>query len=134
MKPESTIIPIHDIKPLMEVPDNSLTFLIIALIMVVAIGSGIVYLLYRYLKMGRGHNQRKKSYEALQRIDFKDPKKAAYEITYYGRIFSEDSQRLKEAYQNLVDHLENYKYKKEVARIDDESLSYYKIYLEMVDV
>lgn len=134
MRPDTNIIPIHEIKPLMEVPDNSLTFLIIALIIVVSIASGIIYLVYRHLKAGRGINQRKKSYKALQNIDFSHPKKAAYEITYYGRIFSEDSQRLKEAYQNLLEYLERYKYKKEVDLIDDESMSYYKIYLEMVDV
>jgi len=134
MRADSTVIPIHDIKPLMEVPDSSLTFLIIALVIIVSIGSGIIYLVYRHIKAGRGLNRRKKSYKALQNIDFSDPKKAAYEITHYGRIFSEDSQRLKEAYQNLVEYLERYKYKKEVSSIDDESLSYYKIYLEMVDV
>ena len=134
MRLENDIIPIHDIKPLMEVPDSSFTFLIIALIIIVIIGSGIIYLVYRHLKVGRVLNQRKESYKTLQNIDFSDPKKAAYEITHYGRLFSEDSPRLKEAYQNLVEYLENYKYKKEVDTIDDESLSYYEIYLEMVDV
>ena len=42
--------------------------------------------------------------------------------------------RLNESYLNLVSRLEVYKYKKVVSAIDDESRSYYKIYLEMIDV
>jgi hypothetical protein len=52
----------------------------------------------------------------------------------HGRAFADDSQRLREAYDNLVARLERYKYKKRVGPIDDESRSYYKIYLEMIDV
>ena len=66
--------------------------------------------------------------------NFRDPKRAAYAITEYGRIFAEDSERLNETYANLISRLEVYKYKKVVTAIDDESRSYYKIYLEMIDV
>ena len=127
-------IPLHDIKPLMEVPDSSFTLFMIVLLIVVVLLFGALYLLYRFIQSQKTVNYRKIHYQALKKIDFKDPKRAAYAITEHGRIFAEDSERLNETYVNLVSRLEVYKYQKVVAKIDDESRSYYKIYLGMIDV
>ena len=127
-------IPLHDIKPLMEVPDSSFTLFTIVLLIVVVLLLGALYLLYRFIQSQKTVNYRKIHYQALKKIDFKDPKRAAYAITEHGRIFAEDSERLNETYVNLVSRLEVYKYQKVVAKIDDESRSYYKIYLGMIDV
>ena len=127
-------IPLHDIKPLMEVPDSSFTILTILVGIAAVVLAGGLYLLYRYLQSRKTVNHRKVHYKALKKVDFKDPKRAAYAITEHGRIFAEDSERLNETYANLMSRLEVYKYKKVVAAIDDESRSYYKIYLEMIDV
>lgn len=127
-------IPLHDIKPLMEVPDSSFTILIILVGIVAVVLAGGLYLLYRYLQSRKTVNHRKVHYKALKKVDFRDSKRAAYAITEHGRIFAEDSERLTETYANLMSRLEEYKYKKVVAAIDDESRSYYKIYLEMIDV
>jgi len=134
MKPSSNVVAIHDIKPLMEVPDSSFTFLMVILLVLLVLFSGVSYLLYRYFKKRKQINRRKENYKALESIDFSQPKRAAYDITEYGRLFASDSQRLYEAYQNLIEHLEPYKYKRKVDAIDEESRSYYKIYLEMIDV
>jgi len=127
-------IPLHDIKPLMEVPDSSFTIFSIILLIIVVLLLGALYLLYRFMQSQKVINYRKVHYMALKKIDFRDPKKAAYAITEHGRIFAEDSERLKETYENLVSRLEAYKYKRVVTAIDDESRSYYKIYLGMIDV
>ena len=127
-------IPLHDIKPLMEVPDSSFTILTVLVVIVAVVLAGGLYLFYRYLEGIKRVNHRKIHYKALKKIDFRDPKSAAYAITEHGRIFAEDSERLNETYLNLISRLEEYKYKKVVAAIDDESRSYYKIYLEMIDV
>jgi len=121
MTPTAHEIPIHDIKPLMEVPDSSLTFLILGLSVVFLLLFGGGYLFYKHFK-------------ALENVDFSDPKKAAYAITEHGRFFVDDAPRLKEAYENMVERLEVYKYRRDVTPISDESRSYYKIYLEMIDV
>ena len=134
MTPSSYDIPLHDIRPLMEVPDSSFGFLMIVLFVAVVLISSAIYLLYNYFKKQKKINIRKEYFKALKKIDFQHPKEAAYKITFYGRLFSDDSERLHEAYNNLVEYLEAYKYKKSVAPIDDESRSYYKIYLEMIDV
>jgi len=134
MTPSSYDIPLHDIQPLMEVPDSSFGFLMIVVVVVVVLLGSAGYLFYTYFKKEKKLNMRKEYFSALNKVDFKDPKQAAYQITFYGRLFSEDSERLHEAYNNLVEYLEAYKYKKSVESIDDESRSYYKIYLEMIDV
>jgi len=134
MKPSSYDIPLHDIKPLMEVPDSSFVILGTLLAFAALLLSGALYLLYRFAKKRRQINIRKLRYEALVNIDFDDPKRAAYAITEYGRTFAGDSDRLREAYANLVGRLAQYKYKRRVEPIDEESRSYYKIYLGMIDV
>ena len=127
-------IPLHDIKPLMEVPDYSTTFIWIILLLGVLVALLVGYLLVRYFKRARSVNLRKVDYKALKKVDFADAKKAAYEITQRGRRFRDDSDRLREAYENLLLKLEPYKYKREVATIDSETKSYYNIYLGMIDV
>ena len=127
-------IPLHDIKPLMEVPDSSLTIFSVLVLITVVLLLGGLYLLYLFIQGQKTINYRKIHYKALKKVDFGDPKQAAYAITEYGRIFADDSERLNEAYNNLVSRLEEYKYKKVVEKIDDESRSYYKIYLGMIDV
>ncbi|MEN8146442.1 MAG: hypothetical protein ABFR02_02345 [Campylobacterota bacterium] len=127
-------IPLHDIKPLMEVPDSSLTIFSVLVLITALLLLGGLYLLFRFLQSQKTVNHRKIHYKALKKVDFRDPKQAAYAITEYGRIFADDSERLSEAYNNLVARLEEYKYKKVVETIDDESRSYYKIYLGMIDV
>jgi len=134
MTPSSYDIPLHDIKPLMEVPDSSLTLVMLMTGVVALILLGAIFLLYRFLRDRKTVNLRKVHYKQLKAIDFSDPKRAAYDITEHGRLFADDSERLNEAYNNLVARLEAYKYKKTVEPVDAESISYYKIYLEMIDV
>lgn len=127
-------IPLHDIKPLMEVPDSSFTLFIVLVVITAVLLTGGLYLLYRFMKSRKIVNERKTHYNALIKVDLSEPKKAAYSITEHGRAFADDSPRLKEAYANLVSRLEIYKYKKVVSPIDEESRSYYEIYLGMIDV
>lgn len=134
MNPSAYDIPLHDIKPLMEVPDSSFILFTVILSIVVILFLGALFLLYRFVRNRQTVNLRKLHYAALEAIDFSDPKKAAYAITDHGRTFADDSERLREAYDNLVMRLDRYKYKKLVETIDDESRSYYKIYLGMIDV
>lgn len=134
MTPSSYDIPLHDIKPLMEVPDSSLTLLMMIAGVVAVLLTGALFLLYRFMRDRKAVNLRKVYYKQLKAIDFSDSKRAAYSITEHGRLFANDSERLNEAYNNLVARLEAYKYKKTVQPIDAESMSYYKIYLEMIDV
>ncbi len=134
MDTQSFDIPIHDIKPLVEVPDNSFAIFITVVVLGVILLAVVIYFLYRHFLKAKKINLRKVNFEALKNIDFTEPKKAAYEITKYGLIFENDSERIYEAYHNLNSKLTPYKYKKEVQNIDEETLGYYNILLGMIDV
>ena len=134
MQNQSLDIPLHDIKPLVEVSDNSFILFMGLVIISVLLLAALAYLLFMFLKRRKKENTRKETYALLQNIDFKDAKASAYAITAYGFIFADDSPRTKETYANLVNRLALYKYKKEVDAIDAESRSYCEIYVGMIDV
>jgi hypothetical protein len=127
-------IKIRDIKPLMEVPDQSFYIFmgVVVLSLIILIGGS--YLFIRWYKRRKTQNLRKTTYQKLLYVDLKNPKKAAYEVTELGLFFREDSQRTQEMYDNLVARLERYKYKKEVEPIDMETQSYIELYQGMIDV
>ncbi len=134
MKPTSPDIPLHDIKPLVEVPDYSLYLFIGVVVLSVAVIAAVLYLGWKIRHERRRVNARKLGLEALKAIDFSDAKAAAYAITRHGYLFADDSPRHNEVFSNLTARLEAYKYRKEVGEIDEEALGYYRNYLEMIDV
>lgn len=132
--PSAPDIPLHDIKPLVEVPDNSFVLFVIVVVAGAVLLCALLYLLWRYMRRAKEANLRQLSYEALQNIDFSDAKQAAYAITRHGLPFANDGERYREAYDSLVQRLAPYKYKKVVDPIDEETVAYYRIYLGMIDV
>lgn len=131
---QSFDIPLNDIKPLAEVPDSSFAFFI-AVVAVGVLAVGVLgYFLWRLFRRNRAKSARKAAYEALGGVDFSDAKEAAYAISRYGLVFADDEPRIKEAYEKLTQRLAAYKYRKTVPEIDDETIGYYKIYVEMIDV
>ena len=127
-------IPLHDIKPIVEVQEYSLYYFIVLIAVALFLLFALSYLLFLYWKKKKRYNKRAEDKKALESLSFEDPKKAAYALTLYGASFSHDSARHQEMYQNLLGRLENYKYKKRVENIDEETLSYYQLYKEMCDV
>ena len=126
-------IPLHDIKPLVDVPDNSLTILIVigAVLLTLIVVPLIIWLIKLY-KKSKKINMRKTYLQKLHAIDTSDAKNAAYEISHYGRLLAE-SEREKEILESLDQRLSLYKYKKEVGALDSETLGYYQLFLEVVD-
>ena len=127
-------IPLHDIKPLLEIEEYSLYYLLGVSAVVLFLLFALVYLLLKWLKSRNAFNIRKEHYRLINAVDLSDAKKAAYDITFYGNTFSEDSPRHSEMYQNLVERLESYKYRKSVASIDNEVIGYIALYRDMIDV
>lgn len=139
MKPAPTLpsapdIPLHDIKPLLEVPDHTFWVFVVVVVAGIILVAGALFLLWRYWRTRKEANLRHNAFEALGSVDFSDPKQAAYAITRHGALFAGDSTRCEEAYASLVARLAPYKYKKSVEPIDEETVSYYNIYLGMIDV
>lgn len=134
MQGSSIDIPLHDIKPLVAVPDNSLYYLggMSALIVVTALIGG--FYLWRFLTREKPRNLRQEARDVLEHIDVSNPKASAYAITKYGAMFRDDSPRHHEVFDNLNRRLNAYKYQEHVDAIDDETLGYFNIYLGMCDV
>ena len=130
---QSVDIPLHDIMPLVEVPDTSIYwFGALVLVGLLLFTSGAMWLLKR--NRSKKIDERKIHYEALKSIDLKNPKQSAYTISKEGYFFAHDNEQTLNTYHNLFARLEPYKYAPIVGKIDEETLGYYHLYLEMIDV
>lgn len=133
MNPAMKDIPLNDIQPLVEVPDYSIyLFAGVMIASLVLIAGGFFFILKKI--RSRHSGERQKAYRRLESIDWSDPKRAAYTISSTGLRFASDNERTAKAYQNLFERLEPYKYAPKVEPIDDETIGYYRLYLEMIDV
>jgi len=127
-------IPLHDIKTIVDVQDYSFYYFLALSLFVVLLASGVIYLIYTWLKKRKVFNIRKEHMRLLGALNLSDTKDSAYAITHYGLTFKEDSPRHQEMYENILSRLEGYKYKKEVNKFDDEVLGYIELYKGMIDV
>lgn len=126
-------IPINDIAPLIEIHDYSFYYFIALVVLVVTlVAAGVLALLKQMRK--RQVSIRKEMFHTLREVEFSDPKRAAYTISEIGRFFASDNERTHKAYQNLFDRLEPYKYAPRVEMIDAETIGYFRLYLEIIDV
>ncbi|MBD3825053.1 MAG: hypothetical protein IE916_11185 [Epsilonproteobacteria bacterium] len=127
-------IPLHDIKPIIEVQEYSIYYFFALVAVAVLVALGVIFLVLRWFRGRKRFNLRKHHQRLLKELDISDAKAAAYALTLYGETFANDSQRHTQMYANLVARLEGYKYKKSVESFDSETLSYINIYKEMCDV
>ena len=133
-KPEIYDIPLHDIKPLVEIQEYSLVYLVLTSIVVFIFLVAILYLALRWLKNRNRFNLRKEHLKLLKSVDFRDSKKAAYDVTYYASTFENDTPEHQIAFENLQAQLENYKYKKDVDVFDGAVKKSLEEYLGMLNV
>ena len=126
-------IPLHDIKPLVEVPDNSLMIIIILTALILTlIFVPLMLWAWKKLKKVKEINLRKVYLEKIHHIDTNNAKQAAYEISEYARhIVSSDKER--SLLEDLDNRLNQYKYKKSVEKLDDETLGHFRVFLEVLD-
>lgn len=134
MMQQSYDIPLHDIKPIIEVQEYSIYYFFALVAVAVLVALGVIFLVLRWFRGRKRFNLRKHHQRLLKELDISDAKAAAYALTLYGETFANDSQRHTQMYANLVARLEGYKYKKSVESFDSETLSYINIYKEMCDV
>lgn len=127
-------IQIHDIKPLLEIHEYSLYYFIAILVVATLLLSGALYLLYKWYRNKNRYNIRAEHYKLLNNVEYSNPKKAAYEITLYGATFKDDSERHQKAYENMLERLEKYKYKKEVDFFDDDTYHFIELFQGLIDV
>ncbi|MCD6172614.1 MAG: hypothetical protein J7J96_02360 [Sulfurimonas sp.] len=127
-------IPLHDIKPIVEVQEYSFYYFLGAVGIAIILACGVVYLLYFWYKKRAAFNVRKYHAKLLHTLDLKDTKNSAYAISSYGFTFKDDSPRHVEMFKNLNERLQSYKYKKSVEVFDSETIAYIELYKGMIDV
>ena len=127
-------IPLHDIKPLIEIHEYSMYYFIGVCVLVALIVLGVLYLVYKWYKNKKRFNKRAHDFKILHSIKYEEPKKAAYDLTLYGATFTNDSQRHQKAYENMLEKLEKYKYKKDVENFDADTIHTIDLFKEMIDV
>ena len=123
---------LRDIKPLLEIPDSSYYIywglIIFATLLLVA----ILFFVLKKLWENRKVNLAKGYLASLKKIDWKDTKRSAYEATHYARLLATDERR-KELFSQLEPLLEQYKYKKEVDEVDQETRNKFNLYVQVAD-
>ena len=132
MPSDNNVTQLRDIKPLVEIADNSIYLywgLIVlgGIVLVVAI-----YILIKKIKPIKRTNKAKEYLEILKTIDWSKPKEASYSATHYGRLLARDERRA-ELYVQLVPMLEQYKYKKEVSQLDDDTKRQFELFIRICD-
>ncbi len=127
------MLKIHDIKPLVKIPDHSIYFYYGVIILGILLICFIFYFLYEYLKK-RKNSKQKEYYRILQNIKFDNPKQDAYDITFYGRLLATD-ERSHKLLEDLWHSLEGYKYKKDVpTHFSKETKAKFDTFMDSLDV
>ena len=123
---------LKDIKPLLEIPDNSFYIywglIMFGMLLILA----IVFFVAKKFWENRKINLAKGYLEKLKAIDWKDAKQSAYEATHYARLLATDERR-KELFSQLEPMLEQYKYKKEVDKVDHDTQNKFNLYVQVAD-
>ncbi|WP_281951346.1 hypothetical protein [Nitrosophilus kaiyonis] len=119
---------LKDIKPIVEIPDFSFYAYIFSISIFTIF---LLLLIYKIIKIlsSKKIDKRKEMIKKLKKVNFENPKKAAYQITKYGRELVYDDRSYK-IFEELLKRLQKYKYKKEVSKADEETKKYFKLFLE----
>jgi hypothetical protein len=123
---------LREIKPLLEIPDMSYYLYVGFLIFVGLIVLGVVFFLAKKFWLNRKKDMRRVYFKQLKEIDLNSPKESAYSITYLGRKLSIDD-RSRDIYRGLVPMLEQYKYRREVPKMDDKTIQQYNLLVHVLD-
>lgn len=123
---------LKDIKPLLEIPDSSYYIYWGLIIFTAVLVTGILFFVLKKLWDNRKINLAKGYLEALKKIDWVDTKKSAYQATHYARLLATDERRMK-LFEQLEPLLEQYKYKKEVETVDDDTRNRFNLFVQVAD-
>ncbi len=123
---------LRDIKPLLEIPDSSYYIYWGLIIFVSVLAVGLLFFIVKKLWNNRKVNLQKGYLEAIKKIDWVETKRSAYEATHYARLLAIDERKI-ELFSQLEPKLEQYKYKKEVDEIDDETKKLFNLYVQVAD-
>lgn len=117
---------LKDIKPIVEIPDNSLIYLVLLAMFIIIL---IIATYYIYKKFTTKNNTQKLAIQKLKQLNFNDAKSVAYDWSKYSYIIKNDDNC--QAIKEIEDVLLQYKYKKQVGVLEEEIINKIK---ELVNV
>lgn len=123
---------LKDIKPLLEIPDSSFYIYWGLILFMTVLVSATAFFVLKKLWDNRKVNLAKSYLKALKEIDWSQTKSSAYKATHYARLLATDERR-KELFSQLEPMLEQYKYKKEVDKIDQDTQNKFNLYVQVAD-
>ncbi|MCF6331388.1 MAG: hypothetical protein L3I99_07585 [Sulfurimonas sp.] len=134
MQEKNYEIKLHDIKTIVDVQEYSLYYFLGISLIALMLVCVIIFFSYRWFKNKNSYNQRKEYFKLLDTLDFSDTKKTAYAITLYGDLFKNDSDKHQQIFEKIITQLEQYKYKKNINKFDEEIIKNIKNYKDMINV
>ncbi len=123
---------LKDIKPLLDIPDNSFYIYWGLIIFVSLLVLAILFFIAKKFWDNRKINLAKGYVQKLKNINWKDSKQSAYEATHYARLLATDERR-KNLFSQLEPMLEQYKYKKEVDEVDHDTQNKFNLYVQVAN-
>lgn len=129
---ENISLKLHDIKDIVEIPDTSIFIFSLICFISLLLLLGIILLIIKFIK-SKKVNERKVHFDTLKQIDFSNSKETAYIITKSIRFLAQN-EREKNLGFEIIDELEDYKYKKDVKDIDNSLKIKLDRFLDVVDV
>jgi hypothetical protein len=129
---ETNELKIHDIKDIFEIPDYSIFMFYSLIFLGLLVLLLIILFIIRYFK-NKKPNKRKEYFQILKDIDYSQSKSSAYTISRYIRLLAKN-ERENILADELIELLQEYKYKKDVKQIDDNIKAKLSIFMDVVDV
>jgi flagellar biosynthesis/type III secretory pathway M-ring protein FliF/YscJ len=124
---------LKDIKPIVDVNDSSLYWLIALILAVVAILLVVFFIWHKARRKALRRYKKSIEYhakEALKNIDFSNTKEAVYSFSKNAQILANSEQ--KDRLNMLLEKLERYKYKKESIALEKEDIDAIKEFIKEV--
>ena len=123
---------LRDIKPLLEIPDMSYYLYIGFLTFIGLMLLGVLFFIVKKFWIDRKKDIRKLYFKQLKEVDWNRPKESAYAVTSLGRKLLVD-EKSRDIYRGLVVMLEQYKYRKEVPKVDSQTVKQYNLLVHVLD-
>jgi len=125
---QNNLSQLKDIKPIVEVHDMSLYYLIALIALIVLTG---IYLAYKYftkIRKTRKPTHKQIAFEKLKSLDYTHTKEIVYSFSVDGFLFVNEKNR--EQFESIEKELENFKYKKDVEELPKELIEEIKKFIK----
>lgn len=118
---------LKDIKPLVVVADNSFTYLLIVLAIILLMLLIAGYYGWRKIQLKRRNDKKRIALKILKALDFNDSKATAYTFSRYANALVNDDNA--KDFEKINTALINYKYKKQVNQLEQDLLEQIKLFI-----